>query len=215
MFVIFNFKVNATLNNSTALHLACQAGNLACISLLLKFGAKRTARDSTTGNEIIHSAVYSGNVEIVRLLFNLNLKRKSKLNKSVKNKSSSTVTSKNPTKKLITNSEEINLLDLDDSIQTTVSSEVTGVVESFTTSNDEIEQNSNNFAQPNTSRLDQPNELINVNCRNALSQTPLHLAIHKQDFLMTQYLINDLHVLINLQVIVNFFIEYFYFDNLY
>ena len=60
MALSFSFAIDEKgSRNQTALHKACQKGNLALTKLLLDFGASATARDSS-GSTALHLAVQSG-----------------------------------------------------------------------------------------------------------------------------------------------------------
>ncbi|VDP56207.1 unnamed protein product [Schistosoma mattheei] len=140
-----NVDVNGISSGLTALHAACQAGHLACVILLLQYGARRRNLDSSD-NEAIHSAVQSGNIDILRLLMRPH---------------------NDITSRLVNISEEndvveANLVDLDD--------------------NSPTNENNNRFGGQ---------EILDINARNALRQTPLHLAVNRQNIPMVRILTPD------------------------
>ncbi|CAH8681183.1 unnamed protein product [Schistosoma rodhaini] len=148
-----NVNVNGISSGLTALHAACQAGHLACVILLLQYGARRRNLDSSD-NEAIHSAVQSGNIDILRILMRPHT---------------------DITSRLVNISEENdvvegNLVDLDD--------------------NSPTNENNNRFDSQ---------EILDINARNALRQTPLHLAVNRQNIPMVQCLLEEMNALTNLQ----------------
>ncbi|CAH8588558.1 unnamed protein product [Schistosoma turkestanicum] len=148
-----NADVNGISGGLTALHAACQAGHLACVILLLQYGARRRNLDSTD-NEAIHAAAQSGNIDILRVLMRSHT---------------------DVTLRLVNVSEENdvveeNLVDLDD--------------------NSPIHENNNSFDSE---------EILDINARNALRQTPLHLAVNRQNIPMVQCLLEEMNALTNLQ----------------
>lgn len=146
--------MNGISSGLTALHAACQAGHLACVILLLQYGARRRNLDSSD-NEAIHSAVQSGNIDILRLLMRPHTDITSRLvNISEEN-----------------DVVEANLVDLDD--------------------NSPTNENNNRF---------DGQEILDINARNALRQTPLHLAVSRQNIPMVQCLLEEMNALTNLQV---------------
>lgn len=146
--------MNGISSGLTALHAACQAGHLACVILLLQYGARRRNLDSSD-NEAIHSTVQSGNIDILRLLMRPHTDITSRLvNISEEN-----------------DVVEANLVDLDD--------------------NSPTNENNNRF---------DGQEILDINARNALRQTPLHLAVSRQNIPMVQCLLEEMNALTNLQV---------------
>lgn len=136
--------------------MACDAGHLACVSLLLHFGANRQLRDGT-GNQAVHAAAQSGDANILRLLLDprrsASVGEDDQLNRGVN---------------------DGNLLHSDEFVA---------------------------GEAPHTPRVD-VNETADVNSRNALRQTPLHLAVNRHDFIVAQCLLDDWNALSNLQVTV-------------
>ncbi|KER21693.1 hypothetical protein T265_15031, partial [Opisthorchis viverrini] len=151
--------VNATFAGTTALHAACDAGHLACVSVLLQFGANRQLRDGC-GNEAVHAAAQGGNASILRLL----LAPRQRCDPS---RSLSPVTDVENS-----NQSEVNLAD----------SDVGSLVEGIRTIN-----------------FSEADDTPDVNSRNALRQTPLHLAVSRHDFMVVQCLLEELNALPSLQ----------------
>ncbi|CAH8642608.1 unnamed protein product [Heterobilharzia americana] len=147
-----NADVNGISGGQTALHAACQAGYLACVILLLQYGARRRNLDSTD-NEAIHSAAQSENPDILRLLMRRNTVRISRL-RNIAGENDMT---------------EGNLVDLDDN------------------------------SPENEDNIHLEEDIPDVNARNALRQTPLHLAVNRQNIPMVQCLLEEMNALTNLQ----------------
>jgi ankyrin repeat protein len=66
-----NIDINRfNVDGQTALHEACQLGNVACVKTLLLFGANPilTNRD---GFSILHLSAFSGNPELLSIAMNL------------------------------------------------------------------------------------------------------------------------------------------------
>ncbi|KAF8568544.1 hypothetical protein P879_04661 [Paragonimus westermani] len=157
-------NVNTSFAGSTALHVACDAGHLACVALLLQFGAKRHLRDGS-GNQAVHAATQGGNVNILRLLLD-------------------------PRASL---GDERSVSPADELTRTCVES--TGNL-----------LNSDECTAGNAHRLlsVESDDTADVNSRNALRQTPLHLAINRHDFIVAQCLLEEWNALSNLQVTFRF-----------
>ncbi|KAF5405032.1 E3 ubiquitin-protein ligase mind-bomb [Paragonimus heterotremus] len=157
-------NVNTGFAGSTALHVACDAGHLACVALLLQFGAKRQLRDGS-GNQAVHAAAQGGNVNILRLLLDpcvaLGGERPTSPNDEV------TITCGDSTG---------NLLDSDGCTG--------GTAQRLPSAGSD--------------------DTADVNSRNALRQTPLHLAVNRHDFIVAQCLLEEWNALSNLQVILRF-----------
>ncbi|KAA3679405.1 E3 ubiquitin-protein ligase mind-bomb [Paragonimus westermani] len=156
--------VNTSFAGSTALHVACDAGHLACVALLLQFGAKRHLRDGS-GNQAIHAAAQGGNVNILRLL--LDPRAGLGDERSVSPADELTLTCAESTGNLL---------------------------------------NSDECTAGNAHRLlsVESDDTADVNSRNALRQTPLHLAINRHDFIVAQCLLEEWNALSNLQVTFRF-----------
>ncbi|KAG5444085.1 hypothetical protein CSKR_104225, partial [Clonorchis sinensis] len=152
-------NVNATFAGTTALHAACDAGHLACVSVLLQFGANRQLRDGC-GNEAVHAGAQGGNASILRLL----LAPRQRCDPS---RSLSPITDVENS-----NQSEVNLAD----------SDVGSLVEGIRTIN-----------------FSEADDTPDVNSRNALRQTPLHLAVSRHDFMVVQCLLEELNALPSLQ----------------
>ncbi|THD21277.1 E3 ubiquitin-protein ligase MIB2 [Fasciola hepatica] len=144
-------NVDSKFAGVTALHVACQMGNVACVAVLLQFGAKRRLRDGS-GNEAIHAAAQGGNVGIVRLLLSTRARHRLFGIPGVST--------------------------LDDGV--IIESEESGSRDAAETFPDE-------------------DDVPDVNSRNALRQTALHLSVTRHDFMVAQCLLEEFNALPNLQ----------------
>ncbi|CAH8460893.1 unnamed protein product [Dicrocoelium dendriticum] len=149
-------NVNTIYAGSTALHTACDAGHLACVSILMYFGAKRLLRDGT-GNQAVHSAAQGGNINVLQL-----------------------VLSPRPSLRM----------------------------PHFNTDDPPCEAHDSNsvdspprsdFAVPQFDCAEEVDDVPDVNSRNALRQTALHLAVTRHDLALAQCLLEDFNALSSLQ----------------
>lgn len=165
--------MNTHYAGATALHIACQSGHLSCVDVLLQHGADCKQRDAD-GNEALHSAAQGGCLNVVQRIAALS------------QESISTATVPSWTQPL------------------TSTSVTTSTNETVDTSVDDVAHALGVVLGVSDGRLEPiivtGQSPPDINSRNALRQTPLHLATVGRHLSCVRCLLAEFNAISSLQV---------------